>query len=243
MKKVILLGLCVGLIAFTGCKEDEDPIVTTPTPDSFTVTIENVFTGKDYFSAGGTGLIMPGSSESFSFQAGKGHYLQFATMFAQSNDLFYAPGDEGIALYDNAGSPLTGDITSMISFWDGGTEVNEEPGVGANQAPRQAGANTGDDENGNVQLLSAVNDGFMYPSVADVIEVTIAHDGGTMFTVTLNNVSGSASVPSPLAPGAWVVHSAGQKPLFTSGSAASTALERMAEDGDNAMLESSVVDN
>ena len=91
-------------------------------------------------------------------------------MFVQSNDLFYAPGPEGIALWDEAGNPVSGDVTDRLMLWDAGTEVNEEPGEGANQAPRQGGANTGMDEGGVVQ---PVNDGFTYPAVMDVIRLTI----------------------------------------------------------------------
>ena len=32
----------------------------------------------------------------------------------------------------------------MIGLWDAGTEVDETPGSGANQAPRQAAPNTGE---------------------------------------------------------------------------------------------------
>ena len=164
-------------------------------------------------------------------------------MLVQSNDLFYAPDQNGIALYDANGDAVTGDMTSMIDLWDAGTEVNEEPGVGPNQAPRQSGPNTGTDENGTVELIANINDGFTYPAVADVIEVTIAHDGGTMFTVTITNVSGSASLPSPLAPGTWVVHGSGQSPLFTEGDAASAGLEGIAEDGNNAIMNDNLSSN
>ena len=58
----------------------------------------------------------------------------------------------------------------MFLLWDAGTETNEFPGVGPNQAPRQSGADTGDAEMG---IVSQVNDGYVYPDVADVIRVTI----------------------------------------------------------------------
>jgi hypothetical protein len=35
-------------------------------------------------------------------------------MFAQSNDLFYAPVEEGIALFDASGKPIAGDVISQI---------------------------------------------------------------------------------------------------------------------------------
>tara|TARA_R110000744_G_scaffold130281_2_gene237932 strand:- start:302 stop:1375 length:1074 start_codon:yes stop_codon:yes gene_type:complete len=180
---------------------------------------------------------MPGDSESFSFDAGEGHYLSFATMLVQSNDLFYGFDEMGIPLYDENGNALTGDITAMVSLWDAGTEVNEEPGVGANQAPRQTGPDTGADENETVKRITEVNDGFAYPNVSDVIKVTLAYDGGTEFTATIENVSGSASITTPLAPGVWVVNGAEQTPLFTVDNTASEGLERIAEDGDNSILD------
>ena len=59
----------------------------------------------------------------------------------------------------------------MISqLWDAGTEFNERPGVGLGQAPRQAAANTGPEEARTVELLDPY---FRYPTVSDVIKVTI----------------------------------------------------------------------
>ena len=88
-----------------------------------------------------------------------------------------------------------------------------------------------------------MNDGFTYPADEDVIKITLAHDGGTMFTVTIENVSDSASFTTPLAPGVWVVNEDGQSPLFSEGQASSISLERVAEDGDNSMLDASLSSN
>ena len=212
------------------CNKDNDEMKAS---GNFTVTIENVMSLRDYFANGKTGLITPGNSESFTINAGKGHYLSFATMFVQSNDLFFAPDEGGIALYDSNGDPVTGDITMMVNLWDAGTEVNEEPGTGPNQPPRQSGPNTGPAENGTVKLITEVQDGFTYPAVSDVIMLTLTHDGGTMFTVTIANVSAGKALETPLAPGVWVLHSKDQKPLFKKGDPASAGLEKIAEDGDN----------
>jgi hypothetical protein len=116
------------------------------------------------------GPITPGGSFTFNIEAMPGAKLSLATMFAQSNDLFYAPDEEGIALFDMGGSPISGDVTSQLMLWDAGTEVNQEPGVGLDQAPRQSASNTGADENGTVR---PVNDGYTYPEVSDVIRVII----------------------------------------------------------------------
>lgn len=226
------------LIGLSSCSNDDNGNASLEIPSgNFVVTIENTFETKQYFVNGTTGFIAPGNTESYTFNAGKGHYLNFATMFVQSNDLFYGFDEAGVPLYNENGEALTGDVTSYISLWDAGTEVNEEPGVGVNQAPRQAGPNTGDDENGTVKLISEVNDGFVYPEVAEVIKVTLTHDGGTEFTMTIENVSNVASFATPLAPGVWVVSGPEQTPLFTAGIESSEGLERIAEDGDNSILD------
>ena len=232
MKKLIFLTLALGLF-FMSCKKDEMKV-----SKDFTVTIKNVIDGKDFFTSGTTGLIKPGMSESFSFNAGKGHYLKFATMLAQSNDIFYAPGDAGIPLYDASGNALTGDLSAMILLWDAGTEVNEEPGVGPNQAPRQSAPNMGMAENGTVTLVTNISDGFNYP--VNGLKFTLSHDGGTMFTATIENKTNMTTLASPFAPGVWVIHSDGQKPLFAEGAKASAGLETLAEDGDNTKMNNNI---
>src|SRR5215468_6629587 len=89
--------------------------------------------------------IFSGGAFEFSFMANPGMKLNFATMYGQSNDLFYAP-EEAIDLFDAKGNPINGDVTSSFKLWDAGTEVNQAPGLGADQAPRQKGPNTGADE-------------------------------------------------------------------------------------------------
>ena len=122
--------------------------------------------------AGSPGPLLSGESYEFQFSANDGDRLSFATMFVQSNDLFYAPLESGIFLFDAQGNPIQGEITSQIFLWDAGTEVNQEPGVGTDQAPRQSGPNFGPNENG---LVEVVSDGYLYPSIDDVIKVTITH--------------------------------------------------------------------
>ena len=54
-----------------------------------------------------------------------------------------------------------------------GTEVNEEPGIGPNQAPRRKAPDTGKDENSVVKNIKDIKDGFTYPKTASVMKVTI----------------------------------------------------------------------
>lgn len=118
------------------------------------------------------GPIGPGGSYQFSVQAAPGDHLFLATMFVPSNDLFYAPADSGIPLF-NGSTPFSGEVTSQIMLWDAGTEVNQEPGVGPDQPQRQAAANTGASEHAPVEPIGQVGDGFTYPNTTDVIKVTI----------------------------------------------------------------------
>ena len=106
----------------------------------------------------------------FEVKAKPGDRLSFATMFVQSNDKFYAPADGSVALFDAAGKPVSGDLTSLVKLYDAGTEKDELPGAGPNQAPRQKAMNQGPNEGGSVR---PANDGFTYPAVNAVIKLTV----------------------------------------------------------------------
>ncbi len=124
--------------------------------------------------ADGPGVALPGGAYEFEVKAAPDTpYLSFATMFVQSNDLFIGPGEAGIALFDMDGMAMAGmqDITAELQLWDAGTEANEEPGVGGEQAPRQSGPNMGiPDVDDTVRV---VDDGYAYPEVAALVKVTI----------------------------------------------------------------------
>jgi hypothetical protein len=136
-------------------------------------SVKSVVVFNTPVGAKGPGPIGPGAAYECSVEAALGSKLTITSMFGQSNDLFYAPNESGIALFNN-GKPMSGDITAKIILWDAGTEVNEEPGIGPNQAPRQKAPNTGKDENGVVKNIKDVKDGFNYPKTASVMKVTIA---------------------------------------------------------------------
>ena len=194
----------------------------------YTVMVENISTPYTFFEAGvasipegnsEAGPALPGKSYKFSFHAGPAHKLSFATMYGWSNDGFYAPGGNGISLY-NGDNPVTGDITSKIMLWDAGTEMNQMPG----SSNMHDGANT----TANVQLMSAVGDGFDYGMVATNLKVTLDYNGKSLFTLTIENLNGSTT---PISPVAWVVHSI-DNPLFEAGTADyGKGLEDLAETG------------
>jgi hypothetical protein len=115
------------------------------------------------------GPIGPGAAYEFSFTASPGMKLSMVTMFGQSNDWFYGFDSDGIHLF-NGKTPISGDITSKFILWDAGTEKDEEPGIGPNQAPRQKAPNTGEPENGTVH--KAKKSAF-FNKTAELFRVTI----------------------------------------------------------------------
>ncbi|HEY0484164.1 MAG TPA: spondin domain-containing protein [Kofleriaceae bacterium] len=105
-----------------------------------------------------------------------GDRLHFAVMFVQSNDLFYSFGPLGLALFNDARVPVSGDMTRYVALWDAGTESNEVPGLGADQAPRQSAPGVGTRERKPVQPIGEVHDGFTYPATENVVRITITPD-------------------------------------------------------------------
>jgi hypothetical protein len=119
--------------------------------------------------AGGPAPIGPGGAYEFTVNAAEGDRLTLFTMFGQSNDYFYSNA-KPIALFNSKGEPTSGDVTERFTLFDAGTEVNEEPGVGTDQAPRQKSPNTGAAENGVVRRAS--KDAF-YARTPQLFRVTI----------------------------------------------------------------------
>ena len=162
-------------LAMAAC--DSDEMVTPPiTPTTFEVTVENVSAAYDFPASGvfntpagtaGPGPLLPGGVYEFSFMAAPGSYLSFATMFVQSNDWFYGTRAKGVKLFNNNGRPRSRDITGQVRLFDAGTEADQLAGFGSDQAPRQAGPDTGDaDDNRRVRRIRR--------DVTDELRVTIA---------------------------------------------------------------------
>lgn len=121
------------------------------------------------------GPIRPGDSYEYNFTATPGMKLFTTMMFGQSNDWFYAPDANGIALFDGKGNPITGDVTEKLILWNAGTEVDEEIGIGPNQGPRQKGINTGVDEHG---VVRRVQDARWTGKNAEFFRVTVNAEAG-----------------------------------------------------------------
>jgi hypothetical protein len=148
-----------------------------------TVTSAGAFTTP--VGADGPGPLLPGDAYEFEVDIARGgpdNYLSAVTMFVPSNDAFYALGGaSGLKLVDGD-ELVTGDVTDHVSLWDAGTEVNQEPGVGAHQVQRQRGAGVGDVEREVVAPMREVN-GYDYPDTGDVVRVTVERvegDGESM---------------------------------------------------------------
>lgn len=233
-----LLGLSLTALIFGACTKDHDP-----QPTAKTLTIENVLDSKPLVQSGtfkGTGtppVIFPGQSVSFSFSAAKNQRLTFATMYGWSNDLFLAPANPGIKLYEDNGTPITGDVSAQIKLWDNGTRVNQAPGMSVTH-PGTAEATAR-----NVKEVAGMDDyGHAFLPASQLMNVSLAYDGNSMFTITIKNQSGGTANETPFSPGAWAIsYVAGgnlllPEPVYSEGKASTEALTRIAEAGDNGSM-------
>jgi len=228
---MLVLAVTAVLPATTFANDSQTFVVSVDNVGQFPYSASGAFATP--VGAAGPGPLLPGEAYEFSFYAAPGENVSFATMFVQSNDWFFAPNELGIPVYNADGSANTGDVTSYVALWDAGTEGDEPIGTGANQAPRQAGPNTGsDDPDNNVrQVLSA----DVAPT-NELIRATLTNIGPNRFKLSLTNISGSSATPTPFAPGAFVVHS-NTAPLFVNGQPDyGYGLEAVAEDGNPAQL-------
>jgi len=261
MKKLILSSLLIIATTIISCNDDEGNISSESETAIFTVSIENIAPEKTFVKSGvfnipvdnlGPGAATPGNRFEFIIDAGRSHNLSFATMLAATNDLFFAPDEEGIALYDGNGHPISGDVTNQIYLWDAGTELNEEPAVGPNTVTNQTARNTGEDENGTVRKIEDIDtDTFDYPPVNEIVNVSIAHAGGTRFKVTIEDLStallktSEGERPAPISPGVWVVYNSNvPNPLFIENQHdLGQGIESIAEDGNPDILGEHVLGN
>jgi hypothetical protein len=257
MKNIpVIAALCFGLLACTDDGAPADPIIEAT---GFRISVEGIAPAYPYFASGSftipvgaaaSGPLLPGDSYSVEFHAPPGTRLSFATMFLSSNDLFFAPGVDGLELFDAQGLPLSGELTDQIELWDAGTELDQELGLGDQQGASQTNPNLGDaDPNPNVRLASESYPDL--PAVADLIGVTLSAGAGNMFTLTLENrstdqtlmLSNGTTSSVPLSPGVFVIHSEAE-PLFVVGNTQRAAgLEALAEDGDPTELTAVLAEN
>ena len=249
MKKTILKSVPVlSLVALlASCSKKNNDM---PQTQSNTITIENVLDSKPLVESGtfkGTGtppVILPGQSVSFSFYAAKNQRLSFATMYGWSNDLFFAPANPGIPLYNDDGSPVTGDVSAQMKLWDNGTRVNQAPGANV-MHPGTAEATPK-----NIKEVNGMDDyGNAYLPASKLMAVSLAYTGNSQFTLTIKNTSGGTANETPFSPGVWAVsYIAGNnlllpEPIYSAGKPTANGLTNIAEMGDITMLSSYLTQN
>lgn len=236
--------ICLSLVSLplmmASCSKDDDKM---PPASTSTITIENVLDSRPLVESGtfknngASPLIMPGESVTFQFSAAKGQAITFATMYGWSNDLFFAPANPGIQVYQDNGTPVEGDVSSQIRLWDNGTRINQVPGAsvshpGAAEAtPKNITEVQGADAQGNT-----------YAAAASLMKATLHYEGNSTFTLKITNTSGGTSNPTPFSPGVWAVsYIAGGNllnpaPLYEAGKPTANGLTNIAEMGDNSAL-------
>jgi hypothetical protein len=103
---------------------------------------------------------------------------------AQSNDIFGAT-IAPIAVADLEAAPASGplggegelDLTARLAWFDAGTEANEEPGVGGDQAPRQVGPDVGTSTSDPIARVDGRDAaGWTMPPLADVARLSVSRE-------------------------------------------------------------------
>lgn len=260
MLKHLLITATLASAVFA-CATDDPMMDPSSSTTTFKVRVENIAPWtvlksglQDRKTDNTTGAAGPGKAFEITFTAGAKQKISFATMLGQSNDWFFGPGPTGIALYDATGAPRSGDVTSEVSLWDAGTEIDQEPSVGDATGPRQGahadlGAPDPDPTVRSVGAVAQLSNGttFALPSIRSMIRVTLTPGADRQFTLLVENVSTATTLTTSLGPSGvglspvvWALHLA-DGPLFTIGSAdRALGLEQVAESGRGAELAASL---
>lgn len=224
---------------FTSCDDDDDNAAPGTRP---TIKFENVVATKNYVQSGTFGAVNPGQTTSFQFHAGKGQRLMLAAMYAYSNDLFFAPANPGIELFDASGVPNTGVIAEAVKLWDNGTRINQQPGPDVTH-PGVAEAGVVTEVNGKD------TEGHTYPAASTLFQVSLSFDAAqSLFTCTIANISNGKANETPFSGGVYVVSNVLdgkpviESPFFNVDQKSGAELTQLAESGNVAPLEKLVAD-
>lgn len=225
--------------AFTSCDDDDDDIRYDY---ESVISFENVISMKEFVRSGTfagsstDGIIMPGQSATITFSAAKGQYLMFATMYAYSNDLFFAPENPGLQLFQSDGTPITGDVSDKMHLWDNGTRINEQPSAEV--------VHPGTAQDGVITKIETQDaQGNLYRDASELVKLNLSFDTTTsVFTLTITNNTGGTINETPLSAGVWAVSNIYQgdlvkaNPFFEAGKKPSAQLTYLVESGNNAPL-------
>ena len=226
-------------LAIVACKKTNN---TSPVSQVTTITVSNVLQSQPLVESGtfkGSGspaLILPDSSVTIQFSAAKGQAISFATMYGWSNDLFFAPANPGIQVYDSLGNPIQGDVSSQVKLWDNGTRVETTPGANV--------VHPGVAESKNIAEINGTDaEGNTYLPASSLVKAMLKYLGNSTFTLTLTNTSGGTANQTPLSPGVWAISYivGGQlqnaSPLFSAGQPSTPGITAIAEAGNNGPLD------
>lgn len=247
MKKAInskwLLAAAAVPVMLISCSKEH----TMPPIMDHTITVANVLQSQPLVESGtfqqpGV-LINPGGSSSFTFSAAKGEAITFATMYGWSNDLFFAPANPGIQVYDSKGNPIEGDVSSQIKLWDNGTRINQHPGSSV--------SHPGTEESSSQNIMEVNGSdaqGNTYLPASSLMQATLKYEGNSMFTLTIKNISGGTANETPFSPGVWAVsyivrgNLLNPNPIYTTGKPTANGLTNLAEMGNNSFISSYLKD-
>jgi hypothetical protein len=247
MKKAInskwLLVAAAVPIMLISCSKEHD----MPATSDHTITVQNVLQSQPLVESGtfqqAGVLINPGASSSFTFSAAKGEAITFATMYGWSNDLFFAPANPGIEVYDSKGNPIEGDVSSQIKLWDNGTRINQHPGSSVNHP------GTAESSSQNIMEVNGSDaQGNTYLPASSLMQATLKYEGNSMFTLTIKNISGGTANETPFSPGVWAVsyivggNLLNPNPIFSAGKPTANGLTNLAEMGNNSLVSSYLTD-
>jgi len=207
-----------------------------------TITFENISIAKDYAQSstfqgvGRNNEIEPGQEIQISFNAEKGQTLMFATMYANSWDLFFAPENPGIKLFDNNGDPITGDVSDHVKLWDAGTKKNIDPRRPKASQPKE-------NEDNKVSEIDGKDGTYNYPKASEMMKLNLSYDAASSrFTLTMRNNTNSTNIQTLFSTGVWAVSNVidgklvNDKPFFNPGDKAGMELIALAENGKNMPL-------
>ncbi len=160
----------------------------------------------------------------------------FAAMYSYSNDLFVAPENPGIELFDDAGVPRTGVVANALKLWDNGTRVNEAPGPGVvHPGVAQEGVVT--------EVNGTDSEGHTYPAASALMQVSprirrrevAVHPYDYQYVgqhLQRDSLSGGVYVVSNVIDGDLVA----KTPFFNRDQKSGVELTALAENGDTAPL-------